>query len=277
MRRYIGLAFAAGFLASAGVHADDKVAEASMLVTGQVELNTDGTVRSYALDKQDKLPAPVVDLVKRNVESWKFQFAATPESVVTETMSLRIVAKNTDGKHMALAVTGVQFEDGSAYDDYVHSVDRPQPSYPSYSLHNKISGRVYLLAKVGRDGKVADVAAEQVNLRQSYAQTNMALFRKDLTDAAVKAIRHWTFSTPTKGKWVDSPYWLVRIPVDFHIRNENLDVNDGEQYGSWEIYMPGPRMDVPWLRDKRLIADAADTTPDGTTHQLSASPQLASP
>jgi len=33
-----------------------------MLVTGQVELNTDGTVRSYALDKQDKLPAPVVDL-----------------------------------------------------------------------------------------------------------------------------------------------------------------------------------------------------------------------
>jgi hypothetical protein len=277
MRRFVGLAIAAGFLLAAAVHAEDKVAEASMLVTGKVELNTDGSVHSYTLDKQDKLPAPVIDLAKRNVGSWKFQFASTPDSVITETMSMRIVAKNTDGKHMTLAIAGVQFEDGTGVDDTVHSITRPPPLFPSYSLHNGISGRVYLLVEVGRDGKVANVSAEQVNLRQSYAQTNMAVFRKDLTDAAIKTIRQWTFSTPTKGKWVDSPYWLVRIPVNFHIRNENLDVNDGDDYGSWEIYMPGPRMDVPWLSDKRLIADAADTTPDGTTHQLGASPQLASP
>lgn len=247
-----------------------------MVVTGKVELNPDGSVHSYALDEQEKLPGPVVDLLKHNIESWKFQFAADQKSTVAETVSMRIVAKNVDKTHMTLALTGTQFDDANAPDNYVQSAQRLVPSFPPYSLQAHVTGRVYLLVKVGRDGKVEEVSAEQVNLRQNFARTNMATYRKDLADAAIKAARHWTFSTPTTGKWVNSPYWLARIPVDFHIRNDN-DIHGGESYGSWEIYIPGPRMDVPWLADKSVIADAADTTPDGNIHQLNASPQLASP
>jgi hypothetical protein len=198
--------------------------------------------------------------------------------LVKESMSLRIVAKETDEKHMKLGISGVQFDDVNALgDEYAHSLDRVMPTFPQLSLRDRISGRVYLLVRVGRDGKVADIAAEQVNLRKYIPQTNMALYRDDLAKAAIAAVKKWTFSVPTSGKWAQSPYWFVRVPVNFHIANDNLDSNSGEQYGSWEIYMPGPRVDIAWVANKRLLAEAADTTPDGTTHQLGAAPELASP
>jgi hypothetical protein len=279
MRPRFAVMLVTGLLASATLYAENgpTEAEASMLVTGSVELNTDGSVHGYTLDKQEKLPVPVVDLIQRNVPSWKFQFVSTPESAVTQTMTMRIVAKDTDDKHMTLAISGVQFDSNSGSDELAHSITRVQPNFPAYSLKSGISGHVYVLVKVGRDGNVADIAAEQVNLRRYLPQTNMSIYRKDLADAAIRAVRQWKFSVPTQGKWAQSPYFLVRIPVDFHIANMNMDLNDGGQYGTWQVYIPGPRMDVPWLSDKRLLADAADTTADGTTHQLGVSPQLESP
>ena len=280
MRRCFWVALAVGALAASAVHAEDvsKIAEASMLVTGTVELNADGSVQGYALDHQEKLPAPVVDLIQRNVPSWKFQFSATQTSMVKESMSLRIVAKETDEKHTTLGIAGVQFDDMHGQsDEYAHSLDRVTPIFPQFSLKNGISGRVYLLVRVGREGKVADIAAEQVNLRKYIPQANMDVYRHDLAKAAIAAVRQWTFSVPTSGRWAQSPYWFIRVPVNFHIANENLDLNSGDEYGSWEIYIPGPRQNIPWVTDKRLLAEAADTAPDGTIHQLGASPQLASP
>jgi hypothetical protein len=280
MRRCFWVALAASALATAAVHAEDvnKLAEASMLVTGTVELNADGSVHDYALDHKDKIPGPVADLIQRNVPSWKFQFSAAPTSLVKESMSLRIVAKVADEKHTTLGIAGVQFEDVKDQgDEYVHSLHRISPNFPQLSLRDRIPGSVYLLVRVGRDGKVADIAAEQVNLRKYIPQANMEVYRQDLAKAAISAVRKWTFSVPTSGKWAQSPYWFVRVPVNFFIPNEMLDVNSGAEYGSWEIYIPGPRLNIPWVTDKRLLAEAADAAPDGSTHQLGASPQLASP
>lgn len=279
MRSCVWAAVAAGVLLTGDIHAKDvtKIAEASMLVTGTVELNTDGSLHNYTLDHQEKLQAAVVDLIQRNVPAWRFTFSSQPTSMPKESMSLRIVAKNIDQQHTTLSIAGVQLDDAAmAGNDYVHSVEhKPAPVFPSYSLHGGVSGSVYLLVKVGRDGKVADIATEQVNLRKEYEQTNMELYRKDLADAAEKAVRQWTFVTPTTGKWVNEKYWLLRMPVNFHIANTDMDLHSGFDYGTWEVYIPGPRKRVPWLSDQRLIADAPDMTPDGTTHQLDTAPQLA--
>lgn len=280
MRGCFWAGLVASALATAVVHAEDvnKLAEASMLVTGTVELNTDGSVHGYALDHQEKLPAPVVDLIQRNVPAWKFQFAAAPTSEAKESMSLRIVAKEADDKHTTLSIAGVQFDDvNDQSDEYVHSLKRVSPNYPQMSLRDFVPGRVYLLVRVGRDGKVEDVGVEQVNLRKYIPRANMELYRLDLAKAAIAAVRKWTFSVPTSGKWAQSPYWLARVPFDFYITDENQDTHRGEEYGSWEIYIPGPRLDIPWVTDKRLLAEAADTTPAGSIHQLGAAPQLATP
>lgn len=280
MRRCFWVALAASAWAAAAVHAEDvsKLAEASLLVKGTVQLNADGSVHDYVLDHQEKIPSAALDLIQRNVPSWKFQFSATPTSLVKESMSLRIVAKATDEKNMKLSISGVQFDDvNDQRTEYVHSVDRVMPTFPQFSLRDRVSGRVYLLVRVGKDGKVADIAAEQVNLRKYMPQTNMAPYRDDLAKAAIAAVKKWIFSVPTSGRWAQSPYWYVRVPVNFHIANENLDLNSGDDYGSWEVYVPGPRLNIPWVANKRLLAEAADTTPDGTTHQLGAAPELASP
>lgn len=270
---------AAGILVTGSLQAADvtRIAEASMLVTGKMQLSPDGSVHDYSLDHQEKLPDAVVDLIRRNVPNWRFTFSSQPTSLSQELMSLRIVAKIIDEHNTRLTLAGVQLDDVvSSTDDHVHSVDRkPNPVFPAYSLKARVSGKVYLLVKVGRDGKVMDIAAEQVNLRKEFAQTNMELYRKDLADAAEKAVRQWTFAAPTTGKWVQAPYWLIRVPVNFHIANMNLDPNDGDDYGTWEVYVPGPRKSIAWLTDKRLLAEAPDTTPDGRIHQLDTAPQLA--
>jgi hypothetical protein len=137
MRRCFWVAVVAGALAVTAVHSEDvdKLAEASMLVTGTVELNADGSVHGYALDHQDKIPGPVTDLIQRNVPSWKFQFSAEPTSIVKESMSLRIVAKETDEKHTTLGIAGVQFDDMHGQsDEYAHSLDRVTPIFPQFSL-----------------------------------------------------------------------------------------------------------------------------------------------
>lgn len=279
MRRSALFVLMAGALITSSLQAKDAttVAEASMLVTGNVELNTDGSVHGYTLDQQDKLPDAVVDLIQRNVPTWRFTFSSPPSSMPKETMSLRVVAKNVDEHHTTLSLTAVQLDDAAGTpSDHVHSIDRkPVPVFPEFSLKDRISGSVYLLVKVGRDGKVMDIATEQVNLRKAFEQTNMERYRKDLADAAEKAVRQWTFAIPTTGQSAQAPFWLLRIPVNFHIANGNYDLNSGYDYGSWEIYIPGPRNSVPWLSDKRLLAEAPDATPAGTIHQLDSAPQLA--
>ncbi|MDR3446852.1 hypothetical protein [Dyella sp.] len=279
MRRSALFVLAIGALIVSSLQARDvtKVAEASMLVTGSVELNTDGSVHGYTLDHQEKIPSAVVDLIQRNVPTWRFTFSNPPTSMSKETMSLRVVAKNVDEHHTTLSLAAVQLDDAaSTPSDHVHSTDqKPVPVFPAFSLKDRISGSVYLLVKVGRDGKVMDIATEQVNLRKEYEQTNMELYRKDLAEAAEKAVRQWTFAVPTTGKSVQAPSWLVRVPVNFHIANGNYDPNSGYDYGSWEIYIPGPRKSVSWLTDKRLLAEAPDATPAGTIHQLDSAPQLA--
>lgn len=53
--------------------ASGKSVDASMIVTGTIVVNPDGTVQGYSLDEQDKLPPSVVGLVSRTVARWKFK------------------------------------------------------------------------------------------------------------------------------------------------------------------------------------------------------------
>jgi hypothetical protein len=58
-------------------------AEASMLVTGTLEINADGTVRGYAIDQPDKLPAPVRDVIQKNVPGWTFKLDPAAAAMAT--------------------------------------------------------------------------------------------------------------------------------------------------------------------------------------------------
>jgi hypothetical protein len=247
--------------------------EASMLVTGMVNINPDGSVKDYTLDHPEKLSQPVKDIVKQNVARWKFQFASIPTATASEKMSLRLVAHMVDDQHASIRMVGTSFDDSQVpADEEIDYKNRAHFDYPQDALKERAWGTVYVLLRVGQDGSVQDASAEQVNLGNFAPAADMARYRKYLADAAVKDAKRATFTVPTKGKNAAQPYWLVRISVSYLPAGQYT----GDDYGTWSVYVPGPRMSISWLEHPELAADAPDTVPDGVLHALGGQPRLLS-
>ena len=265
-------------LSAATAHAADgyfvnQRKEASMLVTGMVTIDPSGSVTGYTLDHPEKLSQPVMDIVKQSVDRWKFQFASPPATTASEHMSLRLVARMIDDQHASIRLVGSSFDDAKVpADEDIDYKTRPHYEYPRDALKEGAWGTVYVLVRVGRDGSVLDASPEQVDLGAFAPAADMARYRKYLAEAAIKGARQATFTVPTKGKLAEQPYWLVRFPVNFLPEGQFT----GADYGTWRVYVPGPRTAVPWLEHPELAAGTPDTVPDGALHALGGHPQLTS-
>ena len=113
MRRWylLGIFVALVGLATAAAENVRKTAEGSMLVTGSVEVNPDGTLHGYTLDQPEKLPPEVVSVIGKSISTWEFKLSGATKEVVTAKMNLRVVAKPAgDGNYM-IAVAGSSFGD----------------------------------------------------------------------------------------------------------------------------------------------------------------------
>lgn len=71
-------------------------------------------------------------------------------------------------------------------------------------------GRVSVPVRVGRDGAVREVVAEQVNLRVLVPPRQLDTGRAAFADSAMRAVRDWTFRIPTQGPQADRQTWGVR-------------------------------------------------------------------
>ena len=145
------------------------------------------------------------------------------------------------------------------------------PAYPMNAARAGVCGTVYVILRVGRDGKVEDAIAEQVNLKVLVSEVSMDRWRGVLSKAALAKSSEWTFILPTKGDEVDEPFWLVRVPVDFLLPGQMPP-----KFGEWEAYLPGPRQSAPWLGaiDTSLGADAVA---EGSIQPVGAGPKLLTP
>lgn len=273
----LGSALAAGN-AWGGATAESvrKSAEASMLVTGTVEINPDGSLHGFSLDQPEKLPAPVVDVIGKNIPRWSFKLSAATTEVVKSKMSLRILAKPMgDGKY-SINLAGASFgDDNNQSDEFVRFKSRQQPHYPRPAVDARVSGTVYLLLRIGRDGTVQEAIAEQVNLDQYGTNKEMIEFRKVLASASLAAAKDWTYNLPSRGQAINDPYWVVRVPVNFHLNEAGKPIKE-HVYGAWDAYIPGPRQSAPWV-SQTLLSEAPDAMSDNGLHTGNASLQLMTP
>lgn len=224
--------------------------EVSTLLTGSIVVGPEGQVAEYAIDQPEKIGSGILDLVKANVGRWAFQptlMDGTPVRVRNK-MHIRIIANPREGGDFAVRLGGVGFfpfkeEEGGQ----LASLKMTPPRYPVSAARAGAGATVYLALKVGRDGSVQDVIAEQVNLPFVSAENTMKHIRKVFADASIQAARQWKFAPPVKGDDVHAAYWTLRVPVDYAMGSSKKDL----QYGEWEAYVPGPRLPVPWedLRD----------------------------
>lgn len=246
------------FAAGKGPGAVRKQAEMSMVVTGQVRIAADGRVDAVRIDRESEIPTAVADLIRQNVPQWRFEPLAAPDAGVdTDTpMTLRVVARRLyeqAGEAYELRVGSAHF----GRDEPSHLPRQTQmqpPAYPELAARSNVSGRVYVVARIGRDGRVEDAFAEQVNLNAVGSETQMKRFREQLARSTLATARQWQFAPPTQGPYAGEAYWLVRVPVAYQLERDKPPA-----YGQWDLYIPGPRQRAPWIdagRDTTAGVDA---------------------
>lgn len=277
MKRFlIGLfcLFASGMVLAAGPNEVRKRVQASMLVTGSIVVAPDGTVRSYVIDHSELLPPPVVGLIERNSKAWRFKpILLDGEPVAAKgSMSLRIVAKPVDKNDFALSIAGAQFgQDDDKSGDSVSYKSQLQPRYPPEAAYEGVSGTVYMLLLINRQGQVGDASVEVVDMGVVASDLELSRWRRILGSAALAAAKRWTFNIPTSGKDALEDHWVVRVPVTFSISREN------PKYGGWNAYVPGPEQPVPWIKDAESVPGNSDALADGGLYQVGHALQLMTP
>ena len=276
MKRIImGVALWACALAAsaAGPAAVRKQVEMSMLVTGTIDIGPDGGVRAHVLDGREALPPGVVTLIDGVLPQWRFEPPRVEgKPVIARTkMSLRIVAKRQEDDSYVVGVRGYNFgEPAGVPGESVTSDHLSSPAYPEAAYRAGIKGTVYLLLRIGREGKVEEAVAEQVNLTVVGNERQMRLGRDALSRAALNKAKSWVFNPPTKGKAADGPFWSVRVPVDFQFTGEKSAAN-----GEWEAYVPGPQI-KPWWVDGDALG-SPDAMIAGGLYQVGDGPRLLTP
>ena len=249
----------------------EKAPEASMVVTGWISVAPDGSVQGYTIDHSEKLPQVVINHIQRKVPAWKFRFDEPAAVVQRVQMHLRINATPIDDKRYGVAIASASFgnTDGSNTDS-ISCKDCPSMRYPKEAMKAHVSGTVYLVIRVNRQGKVENIVAEQVNLHTRTSEARMGYLREVLADAAIQGARKWTYNPPTTGKYAADSYWNIRTPVMFTL------IPGEDDYGKWEVYVPGPRQPVPWLNEGKNDI-SPDTIPAGSISLVNSSLHLATP
>lgn len=136
-------------------------------MTGQIEVDAQGAVAGFTLDDREALPERARDFLDRSIPQWRFKPMLEDGQPVAarSDKSQRLVLAPAGNGQYALGVRGVAFGDKSADPATRVQVKKmTPPQYPHEAWRDGGSADVYLLVKVGRDGKVLDVVDEQVNL-----------------------------------------------------------------------------------------------------------------
>lgn len=220
-----------------------KSVESSMIVTGSITVAQDGSVRDYNLDQQNKLPSAVVNIIGKTLRVWEFQpiLLDGKRVLANAKMTLRIVAKPLGNGDYSVSVGGASF--GS--DDPSNDPSYKWTSLPHYPIDAPYVGCiVYLMALVNRQGRIAKIDVQQVDLRFVADSSEMEGYRKEFGAAALRAVRDWQFNIPQASE-AKKNYWVVEIPINFAPLG-----SISPKYGEWDAYVPGPVKQIPWLQSR---------------------------
>lgn len=218
--------------------------EASMLVEGEIDVDAQGGVERYTLSQREKLPPDVVDLIDAHIATWRFEpmhVDGRPVAIRNK-MGLLLVAVPSGEGLVRIEMRNLSFYPVEEQGHELEVVSMAAPVYPRTAADRGVSGTVYLVLRIGTDGRVEDAAVEQVNLRVVASRVEMERWRGVLARSAVDKAHTWTYRRATRGEKAGSTEPVfARVPVAF-----SLDRRE-PRYGRWQAYVPGPRQPVPWL------------------------------
>ncbi len=212
----------------------------AMVLTGTLVVAGDGAVTAHAIDRAVEVPPEVLRHVGRYIPHWRIKGADGTSGEMR--FSVRVVALPQGGGRYALSLAGASIRLARDRDREPTAEGRlKRPEYPRSHVAKGISGEVVMIVKLGRDGRVEDLVAEQVNLDVVGPADEVAQVRADFAAHTAAAARRWKFRMPIAGPLADEPYLSVRVPVTY-------DTRPRPGYGQWMYYVPGPRRPMPWTQ-----------------------------
>ncbi|GAA5001048.1 protein tonB [Pseudoluteimonas lycopersici] len=255
-----------------------KQMELSMVVTGLIDIDADGRVAHYALDKPEKLPSEIVQLVSMKLPNWKFATKTIDGKPVGAhaKVALRFVASPKGGGDYDIGIRTASFFDDADKENRISVGKRTSiGTLVTALMMSGATGDVYIALKIGPDGRVMDGIVEQVNLTATGTDAQMAHARKLLGERSLAVLRDWTFIVPASGEGASKPYWSGVMPLVFRMRNGQPE--DGN-YGKWHAYLPGPRANIPWRNpEDEKNAGGIDALPAGLFSLDGVGPKLLTP
>lgn len=270
------LVFGTPAFAGKGPGAVRKQVESALYVTGTIDVTPAGAVVGYALDQPEKLPKGIVDMAARLLPQWTFEPIALQDKTASRSkMNLLFVGKKLDDGRYSVELRSATFSGANANAN--ESVDVPRtgrrlPTYPSSLIDAGVTGTVFLIVKIGRDGKVIAIEASHVNLRVIGHEADMQQWRNLLARQSIAAVKQWTFVPPTSGPEADKPYWIGTLPLNFVLAAQERPV-----YGKWQTYVAGPKALIPW-RDEALVTEGnTDALTPNSFHAAGSGRRLLTP
>ena len=228
--------------------ADANDAEASMQLTGSIDIDASGAVTAYSIDHRRDVDPAVIHLLDRSVPKWRFEPLPSGAAAPATPVELLVVAKQIAGSQYAMRIQSANI--GHPVTDKnaeLASVSLKPPVYPPRAYHDGIEGTVYVVLRIDRTGHVSDAMVKQANVTRMPSEPATARARKLLGDATLKAAKAWTFRPPTTGPSANDAYWLCAVPVSYEQTGGGRSA-----YAQWHDYTPGPKQPIPWpsLRGK---------------------------
>lgn len=243
----------------------------TMLVTGSVTVNPDGSVKSYAIDHANQLPQGVQNLLVKTLPGWTFDAvkstgtaipANTPMSVrvtgtVTAVTKQKVAGKTVQQNTVQIGIDDIALHCPPPHAEFVPALgcdpnanlrfwpdDKPPelPKYPLAAVRLASGGAVHLYLEIDSAGHVMQAAVGRVDL---YAQISRPdRLRKILGDAALETAQYWQFSVPTTGLHAVDGLWVASQTIKFQIAG---DQGASTGYGHWLAYLPGPAQAISWV------------------------------
>lgn len=182
----------AAIFGTALVHA---AAEQVVYLTWGITVDASGSVTR--LDSESKLGPELKDRLEREIRTWRFKPGMVDGRAAVTDSKLHLALQVTPIDDERSAVRVIRAGTGGGYGKMV------APKYPEVSVRARRQGLVLLRVRYGEDGRVSGLAADE---GAPYAD-------KALIDAAIAAVKRWTFTPEVVGGHPLAG--VARVPVCF--------------------------------------------------------------
>lgn len=256
----------------------------TMRLDGEISVNPQGGVHDYKI-RTDVTPG-VRQLLDRVIPAWKFEPVLVDGRPVIARSPMRVVVAARQNKGgLSIWIENAIFRPNTseefaedlalreAADGFrIRSERMNPPGYPAELMREGVEGIVLLNVLVGRDGRVADVIAEQsslLNVKGTPGRLEPA--RALLERVSVLNARHWRFRVEgADPAALDADDLTLRIPVEFRMGNGRVAQ---ELTGTWRYEYRGPARTPPWLKGDRdaMVVGVSDLS---SGEMLSGRPSL---